>query len=222
MELMSQNIDQLAAALAKAQPKMKSACKDKLAKVKTKSGGEYSYEYADLGGIIDACQEPLAENGLSICQMTTVNEGRLYLTSYLLHLSGQWMKSVAPLIYDINALNPNQELGKAITYQRKYAWAALAGVYAGGDEDANTMSSTKKEGHVQKNEENKHISKEQFAEVVSLIEQCEQHFIDASLKRIKSEGAKGWESMPAKLFPIFKEAAERHIAKKQHEVANAK
>lgn len=222
MNHMSENIDQLATALAKAQPKMKSACKDKLAKVKSKSGSEYSYEYADLGSIIEACQESLAENGLAITQMTTVQEGRFYLLSMMVHSSGQWIKSFAPLIYDLNAQNPNQELGKAITYQRKYAWAALAGVYAGGDDDANTMSSTKKEGHVQKTEENKPISKEQFAEVMLLIQQCEEHFVEASYKRIKSEGAKGWETMPAKLFPIFKEAAERHIAKKQHEVANAK
>lgn len=128
----SEQINELAAALAKAQAAMPSVPKTKTAKIKMKSGGEYGYSYADLADVWAACRGPLSDNGLSIVQTPGVEGHDLTLETMLLHSSGQWMTS---LIRWPGNQSTMQELGSAITHLRRYAMAMI-GIVTDADDDA--------------------------------------------------------------------------------------
>ncbi len=134
----SEQIDKLAGALAKAQAAIKAPSKNKVAKVQTKTGGEYSYRYADLSDIIDAIRDPLASNGLAVTSGTEHN-GHFTLNSRLIHESGQWIEASYPLPDgSIRA----QEMGSAITYGRRYTLCALLGIVAEDDDDGEAAPAT--------------------------------------------------------------------------------
>src|ERR1700683_3164595 len=105
----SEQLNELASALSKMQGTVGVVFKNKTAKVQMKSGGTYSYTYADLAGIWDAIRKPLMDAGLSISQTFVDNK----LMTMLMHSSGQWLKSCLPLT--CMGLKP-QELGSEITY----------------------------------------------------------------------------------------------------------
>lgn len=128
--MQSENIGELAAALAKAQAAMPNASKDA-------TNPHFKSRYADLASIWDACRKPLSDNGLAIVQAPVASEpGYVGLTTTLLHASGQWIAETvsAPLTQ-----NTAQSVGSALTYLRRYALAAMVGV-APDDDDGNTAS----------------------------------------------------------------------------------
>jgi hypothetical protein len=127
----SEQTNELAAALAKAQGAMENA---KL----NKANPYFKSKYADLASVIDAIKKPLADNGLGYMQITvirgTLEQPEFVLHTILLHSSGQSIRSEYPL-----PMMPDkpQVMGSAITYARRYALAALCGVAAEEDDDAN-------------------------------------------------------------------------------------
>lgn len=127
----SEQINELAAALAKAQAAIQPASKDK-------TNPAFRSRYADLASVWDACRAALAENGLSVVQIPTdAGEGRIGLITTLLHSSGQWISGllVLPLVK-----NDPQGAGSALTYARRYALSAMVGVVADEDDDGNSAS----------------------------------------------------------------------------------
>jgi len=133
METQSAEINELASALAKAQAAIKPAKKDS-------DNPFFKSKYADLASVHLACMEHLTVNGLSVTQTLYTNgDARTYLVTSLLHSSGQWIKSVAP----VNPVkNDPQGMGSAITYMRRYSLAAMVGV-AQEDDDGNAASDKK-------------------------------------------------------------------------------
>lgn len=120
----SEQIQDLAAALAKAQGTMGGALKDS-------ANPFFKSKYADLESVWNACRKALAENGLSVVQSASTAEGGVAVTTMLLHSSGQWMRDTLPL--HPKDMSP-QGIGSAITYGRRYALAAMAGVYQTDDD----------------------------------------------------------------------------------------
>lgn len=129
---MSEQINELAAALAKAQSQFKHVTKDKTAKIRMKAGGEYSYSYADLGSTWDVARGPLTSNGLSISQLPSFADGWLQLTTILMHSSGQYISSQMQTRADEMDV---KSIGSAITYLRRYAFASITGLVADEDDD---------------------------------------------------------------------------------------
>jgi ERF superfamily len=120
------------AALAKLQSGLPKVVKDKTAKVPMKSGGSYSYKYADLASVTEQILPRLAENGLAFIARPTLNEaGKLVLAYSLVHESGEREDGEYPL----TGGSP-QEIGGAITYARRYALCAATGIAADEDDDA--------------------------------------------------------------------------------------
>ena len=79
----SDQINELASALAKAQAKIKGAVKDS-------ANPFFKSSYADLQSVWDAIREPLSSNGLAVIQTTATNPaGGLDLVTTLAHSSGQ-------------------------------------------------------------------------------------------------------------------------------------
>ena len=125
----SESINELAAALSKAQGEMQAAIKDKV-------NPFYKSSYADLGSVWDAARPVLSKNGLCVMQTTELSaSGHILMITTLAHVSGQWVKSCLPL-------NPtkqdSQGIGAAITYLRRYSLSALVGVVCDDDDDGET------------------------------------------------------------------------------------
>lgn len=108
----------LASALSKAQSVMEGAKEDC-------SNPFFKSKYADLASVWAACKIPLTSNGLSIVQTVENGSEGPYLVTTLLHTSGQWVRSFMPILMN---KQDAQSLGSAITYCRRYALAAIAGV----------------------------------------------------------------------------------------------
>ena len=127
----SENTNEIAAALAKAQGQMTNAKYNKI-------NPHFKNKYADLGAVIDAIKKPLADNGIAYTQQTNFphpNDGgsTFVLTTTLLHASGQWIASEYPLPY---APDKPQVMGSALTYARRYELATICGIAAEEDTDA--------------------------------------------------------------------------------------
>ena len=124
----SENIQELAKALAKFQGEVANP-------KNTASNPFFNSKYAPLAGIIDATKEALAKNGLSVVQSPAAHGGMLYMSTMLLHTSGEWIES------GMLAMTPDKEtpqsIGSAITYARRYQLSAILGVSSEDDDDGN-------------------------------------------------------------------------------------
>lgn len=128
----SDDIKAIAAALAKAQAAFPDIPKDKEVKVKTKSGGEYSYWYAELSSIIKATRKPLTENELSFIQGVVENDKGMLCVTRLVHSSGQWYETQTPMILKETDM---QGMAAALTFSSRYGLSKLIGVAAEDDTD---------------------------------------------------------------------------------------
>ena len=122
----SEQISELAAALAVAQGMMENA-------IMNRTNPHFKTKYADLAAVLNAARKPLSANGLAIVQ--TIGDGVLH--TRLLHTSGQWIASEHPLPMS----GKPQEIGSALTYARRYSLSALIGIAADEDDDANVATS---------------------------------------------------------------------------------
>lgn len=127
----SEQIDQLATALAKFQGELEQPKMNSTVKVRTRSGSEYSFKYADLAECKQAAKKPLSENGLAVTQL--IEEDYSILTM-LVHSSGQWISSRVKMPVTEQGA---QAIGSALTYAKRYAFCAILGIVADDDEDGN-------------------------------------------------------------------------------------
>ena len=125
---MSTSIAKLADALCKAQSELEGAKKDM-------KNSHLGNKYADLGSVWDACREVLPKHGLSVSQFGSVlADGRLALTTMLMHTSGEWQSGEMPIVLADTKMNPMQAIGSGWTYARRYGLAAAVGVIAEDDD----------------------------------------------------------------------------------------
>lgn len=125
----SASITKIAAALSKAQAEIEGA-------VKGSVNPHFRSKYADLGAVVDAIREPFAKYGLAYIQEPGSTNGKLSLTTTLLHESGEYIRSTLEM--PVTKHDP-QGYGSAITYGRRYALLAMAGI-APEDDDGNAAS----------------------------------------------------------------------------------
>ena len=129
----SDDTSNIAKSLVEFQRKVPAIPKKRTAKVPTKSGGEYSYKYADLSDILAAISEPLAAQGLAVSQSAFNGEGGVGVTTVLLHTSGEQINA-DPLVMPLQGATA-QAIGSAITYARRYALCSILGISAEEDDD---------------------------------------------------------------------------------------
>lgn len=129
----SEQLNELAAALAKAQAELDTAAADAVGHVGTATNGR-SYRYATLASVWLAIRKPLTAQGLAVTQTCEPsNRSELRLTTTLLHQSGQWISGTE--IVPMPVQTP-QGYGSALTYARRYGLAAIVGVCVDDDDDA--------------------------------------------------------------------------------------
>ncbi len=132
----SEKIEELITALIKAKSQFTPLKKSKTATVKMKSGGYYSYNYADLADILAMITPPLADNGLVIIQPVTVTDGQILIDTTLVHITGQWITTNLPLPNIATGnMNAIQQIGSVITYGRRYSVESLLGIASEEDTD---------------------------------------------------------------------------------------
>lgn len=145
-------IGKIAAALCKAQAVMSGAKKGKV-------NPYFNSKYADLASVFEAIRDPFFDNGLSVTQTMDVTEdGRMTLSTVLMHTSGEYLKSSMILP---NIVKP-QEMGSAITYYRRYSLMCIAGLPS-EDDDGNSANKAVQNRQAQiKNTQADLISEEQW------------------------------------------------------------
>ena len=132
----SDTIDELAAALAKAQGAIGHASKDAANPAFKRDGKEM--KYATLASVWDACRASLAANGIAVIQTPGTDEtGAVTMTTTLAHSSGQWVRGEMAC-RPVNATA--QSMGSVVTYLRRYSLSAMVGVAPDDDDDGNAAS----------------------------------------------------------------------------------
>jgi hypothetical protein len=129
----SENIAELATALAIAQGQIENA-------LKTRENPHFRSKYADLAGVWDACRDALTANGLSVIQSPgELVDGRMAMTTQLCHKSGQWVRG--SLTIPLGKADA-QAYGSAVTYSRRFALAAFVGI-SPADDDGEAATAAK-------------------------------------------------------------------------------
>ena len=204
--------DKLFAALAEAQKKITNAEEDASAEVRMKSGGTYGYSYATLASVMNAVRGPLAENGLSIIQLTAdPGEGKLGIRTILAHESGQSITDVITMAPD--SWTP-QAVGSCRSYMRRYAVLAICGIAGAIDDDAEAASTVDPD-------EYERISKTQVDEILVLADKLFKKSADAVVERMLSKvfELSAVKDIPAELFDQAKTLLENQA---KREAAAAK
>lgn len=134
----SETLNQIAPALVKAQMGITYA-------IENAKNPHLKSKYADLQSVIDAVKGALNKNGIAFLQTPSPSDdGRLNLTTRLIHESGEWIEDTAscPL-----AKQDPQGLGSALTYLRRYSLSAICGLYA-DDDDGDRASNNGQNGTI--------------------------------------------------------------------------
>lgn len=120
----------LARALIEVQKSLPLVQKTKTATVPTKSGGSYSYTYADLADVTAAAMPLLTQNGLAFMCRPRAAERGYELVGVLMHESGEEVEGALPLHG-----NDPQQMGGGITYMRRYLLGSMLGIVTDDDVD---------------------------------------------------------------------------------------
>jgi hypothetical protein len=120
----SDQIDLIAAALAKAQGEVKNPSFNRV-------NPHFKSKYADLGEVLGVVRPALSKNGISIMQMTDVTDTGIVLHTRLTHESGQWIEGV----YPVSPMGTHQQMGASLTYAKRQALSAIVGVAGEDDTD---------------------------------------------------------------------------------------
>lgn len=123
-------MENIAKALVAFQKELPKASKDKTATVPTKAGGSYKYTYTDLASLTHTILPLLTKHGLAFTATPRITEGGYELAAVLLHTSGESIEGALP-IYG----RAPQEIGSAVTYNRRYLLGCLTGVVTEDDDD---------------------------------------------------------------------------------------
>lgn len=125
---MSDTIGKLAGALAKAQSTM--------TMVEGKSTNPFfNSKYASLAAVLEVAMPALNANEIALVQGNRwdTNNNGFYITSMLMHSSGEWIKSEIRMPI---AKKDAHGIGAATTYGRRYLLSSMVGV-AQADDDGN-------------------------------------------------------------------------------------
>ena len=130
----SETINELATALSKAQAAIKGAVEDS-------ANPHFRSKYASLQSHLNAARDPLSKNGLAITQLLTdihcENMNLVTIETVLMHSSGQWIGSTFSVpVSKADA----QGFGSAVTYARRYSFAAILGIAPVDDDGTDAVS----------------------------------------------------------------------------------
>jgi hypothetical protein len=129
-------MENLVSALAKAQANMSNATLNKI-------NPHFRSRYADLSAIRDAVVPALSEQGVALIQIIETREHGTVVVTRLMK-GEEVLSSECPVI--VSEKCKPQEFGSALTYARRYSMAAIAGISADEDDDANAAQDSTQNG----------------------------------------------------------------------------
>jgi len=127
----SEQINEIAKAMAIAQNEMKPAVKDSL-------NPHFKSKYSNIESVWDAIRMPMTSNGLTIWQDVTTEERSVAITTRIVHISGQWVE-FGPLAVPMAKIDAHG-VGSAISYGKRYALCAAVGVVSGDEDDDGNLA----------------------------------------------------------------------------------
>ena len=131
MNNMSQTISKLIAALSQAQREMGEVLEDR-------RNDFLKSSYASFVSYLNAAGPALHKYELCVIQRIMYAENNVTLLTMLAHSSGEFIESVAPLMFPSKDSRGNfdpQKFGTYVTYMRRYSYAAMLGLIPGARED---------------------------------------------------------------------------------------
>jgi ERF superfamily len=141
----SQSINQVAAALARAQAELENPEKSLTATLPgpLPNRERRSFRYASLASGLEIVRKSLSKQEIAIVQATSLEpeSGLIRLTTTLLHSSGEWIASDWPVCTIADIAAPHR-MGAALTYARRYALFTLVGIAGEDDLDAPDLALT--------------------------------------------------------------------------------
>jgi hypothetical protein len=135
IELSTEGVAELFSAYVKAQAEMGEV-------LKTATNPAFRTKYADLAAVVEAILPALSKNGLALIQAPGFDGEVVTVETMIAHSGGGFLRSTIRLR---PTKSDPQGLGSAITYGRRYALMAMAGV-APEDDDGNAASSRPESG----------------------------------------------------------------------------
>lgn len=129
-------------ALARAQAKFDQVKKSGKANIPTKSGANYSYNFAKLSDVLSATVPALNSEGIYFSQHPNYslngNGAMVTIVSTLSHSSGASISHESiPLFYN---MNDAKQAGSVMTYLRRYGACQLLGIEGDDDDDAHVAT----------------------------------------------------------------------------------
>lgn len=98
----------------------------------------FKSKYTTLDHMIDHTKPILAKHGLTIIQFPGGDAEKVTIRTMILHVSGEWIESESLTLKPVK-MDP-QGAGSAITYGRRYSYAAALSLSLGDDDDGNLAS----------------------------------------------------------------------------------
>jgi hypothetical protein len=193
----SDAINEISTALAKVQGEVSNP-------VFNKTNPHFKSSYADLSSVLNAVRPYLSKNGISLMQMTNLEESGLVLYTRLVHSSGQWIESV----YPVTASGKHQEIAAALTYAKRLSLSAIVGVAGEDDDDGNAANNVevKAKAAPKPKVEASKLTEEENAKITS--------FILAELDECRSkEDLQMWASKNAPTKQTLWEDSQKQVTK---------
>jgi hypothetical protein len=203
----SEQINEIATALAKAQGEIKPAPKNS-------NNPHYRSAYSSIADIWETIRKPLCGNGITVLQdVQTIDKGVSVITR-LIHSSGQWVE-FGPLCVPM-AKQDAQGTGSAISYGKRYALCAAVGVVSGEEDDDGEEACSNHPSEPKRN--SNHITSEQLAEFSKVFSYCDKNYQIERLAvlRMAPHNAKTLAEMPKNIYEKELELAKSN-ARETHE-----
>lgn len=128
---------QTSSSIAKIAPDLVKALSELEGAAKNSANPHFRSTYANLAAVVDGSRDILAKHNLAAMQgMGEVNDGRLFLTTRILHASGEWVESTSSM--PLAKQDPQATLA-ALTYLRRGSLMALLGMPAVDDDGETAM-----------------------------------------------------------------------------------
>lgn len=129
----SEQINELATALSAAQSELQDAGKDS-------TNPHFRADYASLASVLKQIRPVFGKHGLAICQVPGSDDTGHFLTTILMHKSGQFIETHMNLALQKQDM---QGFGSALSYARRYMASAMSGITQDDDDgEASKVKST--------------------------------------------------------------------------------
>lgn len=126
----SQDLKDLASALCAAKEKFDTP-------KKSGHNPHYNSAFSTYNDIKDATKDALSENGLTVSHFPISEDDRVGIKTVLLHSSGQFISSSFSIKLNRNS---EQDVGKIITYFKRYSLGAILGIEGEIDTDGDLVT----------------------------------------------------------------------------------